>query len=368
MRYPESSLIRCAPAAARVAKPVNCGHRVPQGSKAFPAPLRRRKSRPCSPASVFCSPRSCCRYRSWCSGSARRPCCARPTRNLPAPLRGAWRQSRNLPSRTTPRRSPRKSQCPCWRYCASNRSRRSRPPRTVFRRPRRQPSHRRSPRRRISPRKSPRWSRRTKPRRRPRSLKSRSRKLQCKARRRPPTPRPPPPLRKPGSRRRSRSCRRPMKPWRPHPNQRSYRPRPTPISSQPGSPPWAVRPLRSRRSRRRRPPRQARPERRQEAPAGAARQGATQDRVARATGRGSTTSRRSVRAADDHHPQPLNFGITPDRSRPAGRRAGPIRPTSRHTALTRARRAGTAPASAPARRRRSRSWSRSALSGRRPLP
>lgn len=38
LRYPESSLIRCALAAARVAKPVKlCGHRVPQGSKGLPS-------------------------------------------------------------------------------------------------------------------------------------------------------------------------------------------------------------------------------------------------------------------------------------------------------------------------------------------
>jgi hypothetical protein len=54
LRYPEISLIRCAPAAARAAKLVNlCGHRVPQGSKAFPACLRRRKSRSMLPGFRF---------------------------------------------------------------------------------------------------------------------------------------------------------------------------------------------------------------------------------------------------------------------------------------------------------------------------
>ena len=50
---------------------------------------RRRNSRPCSPVFVFCSPRSCCRCRSWSSGLARRRCCAPLTRNLPATLRGS---------------------------------------------------------------------------------------------------------------------------------------------------------------------------------------------------------------------------------------------------------------------------------------
>lgn len=58
MRYPEISLIRCAPAAARVAKPVKCvwsprSHRVPLGSKAFPDQLRRRKSRSMLPGFRF---------------------------------------------------------------------------------------------------------------------------------------------------------------------------------------------------------------------------------------------------------------------------------------------------------------------------
>ena len=65
---------------------------------------------------------------------------------------------------------------------------------------------------------------------------------------------------------------------------------------------------------------------------------------------------------------PLKLPLRPGRSRPAVRRACPIRTTSHHTARCRARRGGTAPASAPARRRRSRRWSRSAWSdrGRRP--
>ncbi|MDO9295889.1 hypothetical protein [Bradyrhizobium sp.] len=58
MRYPEISLIRCAPAAARVAKPVKCvwsprSRRVPLGSKAFPDQLRRRKSRSMLPGFRF---------------------------------------------------------------------------------------------------------------------------------------------------------------------------------------------------------------------------------------------------------------------------------------------------------------------------
>ena len=356
-----------APAAARGAKPVKfCAHRVPMVQRPSQHHLRRRKSRPCSPASVFCSPRSCCRCRYWCSGSVRRPCCARPTRNSPATLHGAWRRSRNLPSRTKrPARSPGNPRRLCWRCCASNRSRRSRRPRTAFRRPRRQPSHRRSPRCRMSPKKSPRWTPEDQPRRSRAGPKSRSRKLRCKARRRPP-PIPAPARGSRRSRRQSRSCRRPMK----------SSPAPEPAIAPPaadtdiaatkiatlGGPPVAIEtppPAKAASAK----PAQTR---RRKRLAGAARQGAAQDRVARAAG-GSATGRRSVRAADNHDPQPL-ISITPDRSRSAGRRAGPIRPTSRHTAPSRARRAGTAPASAPARRRRSRSWSRSVLSGRRRRP
>ena len=73
------------------------------------------------------------------------------------------------------------------------------------------------------------------------------------------------------------------------------------------------------------------------------------------------SNRPPIRSRSRRSPRVAAKVFRPDRSRPAGRRAGPIRPTSRHTALSRARRAGTAPASAPARRRRSRSWSRSAL-------
>ena len=80
---------------------------------------------------------------------------------------------------------------------------------------------------------------------------------------------------------------------------------------------------------------------------------------------------RPVRSADGTPARtPLEFedALRPGRSRPAVRRADPIRPTSRHRARCRARRADTAPASAPARRRRSRSSSRSASSCRRRRP
>src|SRR5258708_5931082 len=60
--------------------------------------------------------------------------------------------------------------------------------------------------------------------------------------------------------------------------------------------------------------------------------------------------------------------IRSDRSRPAVRRADPIRPMSRHRARYRGRRADKAPASQPTRRRRSRRWSRSVWSGRRRHP
>ena len=70
---------------------------------------------------------------------------------------GAWRQSRNSPSRTKrPASESGEPETPCWRCCASNRSRHSSRLRRAFRRPRRQPSHRQSPLRRMSPRKSPR--------------------------------------------------------------------------------------------------------------------------------------------------------------------------------------------------------------------
>ena len=136
-------------------------------------------------------------------------------------------------------------------------------------------------------------------------------------------------------------------------------------SPRPGSPPWAARPLPSRRSRRRRPPAPNPTERRQEAPAGAARRQAAQDRVA-PRGRPRLSNRPPIRSRSRRsRPAAAEYSLRPGRSRPAGRRAGPIRPTSRHKARSRARRADTAPASAPARRRRSRRWSRSVLSGRR---
>ena len=103
------------------------GHRVPRCPRAFASSQAKAEfAPPCSPAFVFCSPRSCCRCRYWSSGSARRRCCARPTRNSPATHRGAPPPRRCL-------RSKPKPQGRCWRCCGSNR------------RPQRQ-SHRKIPR------------------------------------------------------------------------------------------------------------------------------------------------------------------------------------------------------------------------------
>ena len=108
---------------------------------------------------------------------------------------------------------------------------------------------------------------------------------------------------------------------------------------------------------------------RQEAPAGAAGGPAPQDCPARAPGAASASAaapavRQPVRSTGHPLIAAAKF-IRPGRSRPAVRRADPIRPTSRHKARCRARRADKAPASRPARRRRSRRSSRSVSSYRR---
>ena len=249
-----------------------------------------------------------------------------------APLWRALARSRNLPSRTSHRGSPRGTRhARAGDAAASNRSRRSCRPRTALRRPRRQPSHRRSPRRRMQPEKIAALESQDKTPPEAAKPEIPSRNLRCKARRTPPM-RPPLP-KKPGSRQPSRPLRRRTKSLRPHPNRRSRRLRRSPRSlatkiATLGGPSVAIeaQPTADATGRRK-----ARPERRQGALAGAARRRAAQDRVARATG-GSTTGRRSVRAADDHDPQPLKLSVCAYSDRKTGihfcgiraRHAGPV--------------------------------------------
>ena len=98
--------------------------------------------------------------------------------------------------------------------------------------------------------------------------------------------------------------------------------------------------------------------------AGAARQGAPAHRGARDArcrrGRRRPASGRPVRATDRAQQIIKRAPFRSGRSQPAARPACPIRSMSRHTARCRARRGDKAPASAPARRRRSRNSSRSA--------
>ena len=116
LRYSRTSLIRCALAGSDARERGQfSGHRVPDAQRPSQIPVAKAEfASPCSPAFVFCSPRSCCRCRSWSSGSARRRCCARPTSNLPATRRGARRPKPRSRSRAKP-------QGRCWRCCASSR-------------------------------------------------------------------------------------------------------------------------------------------------------------------------------------------------------------------------------------------------------
>ena len=154
----------------------------------------------------------------------------------------------------------------------------------------------------CSPRKSPRWRRRIQPRPRPRSLKSRSRNHRCKASA--DAGRCARPCRRTKDRgSRAGRWRRRTKQLRPHPNRRARRLRRTPVSPRPGSPHWAVRPLRSRRSRppSRRQDLAAKPDQSVAKERLQARRAAERRRIAlRARQAGSTTGRRSVRA--DHAP------------------------------------------------------------------
>src|ERR1700676_3804807 len=136
---------------------------------------------PCSPASVFCSQRSCCRRRYWFLGWARRHCCARLTRNLSAIRRGT-------PSPRPWLRSKAKPVDPCWRCCVSNRRLRSRRRPAILLQlfqPRLPPSQTELPslRRPLSPNRLPRQSRKKQLRLRPQSPRSRSSKVRYKARR-----------------------------------------------------------------------------------------------------------------------------------------------------------------------------------------
>ena len=177
----------------------------------------------------------------------------------------------------------------------------------------------------------------------------------------------------PPSRSRRRRTKQPRPhPNRRHPNKRAHRPSRRPTLPRRKSPRWAAHPSPETR-RRRKPPAQSPTGAPSRNAAGAAGGPSAQDAPhARASGGAGRrcSSGRPIRSLNHIRPAAggsatTEFAVRRGRLRPAVRRAGPIRPMSRHKARCRARRADKARASTPARTRRSRRSSRSVSSYRR---
>ena len=116
LRYPR--IERDSRRRTRLIHLISSSHRVPFGSMAPAASLRRRnRTQKCSPASVSCLPPSHCPSRYSSSASARRRCCGPRTRKSPPTRAGA-----PPPNRCWRSRASRRSRCS--RCCGSNRNRR----------------------------------------------------------------------------------------------------------------------------------------------------------------------------------------------------------------------------------------------------